>query len=89
LSRSSLRRWAGPAIAGSLALVGWVLPVVATAATAASPGLVISQVYGGGGNAGCTNLLRQFEGAQSYGYLFDGLLGDLDHALASRSLLRR
>jgi uncharacterized protein len=52
LSRSSLRRWAGPAIAGSLALVGSVLPVVATAATAASPGLVISQVYGAGGNAG-------------------------------------
>jgi uncharacterized protein len=52
LSRSPLRRWAGPAIAGSLALVGSVLPVVATAATAASPGLVISQVYGAGGNAG-------------------------------------
>ena len=52
MSRSSLRRWAGPAIAGSLALVASVLPVVATAATAASPGLVISQVYGGGGNTG-------------------------------------
>ena len=52
MSRSSLRRWAGPAIAGSLALVGSVLPVVATAASAASPGLVISQVYGGGGNNG-------------------------------------
>ncbi len=52
MSRSSLRRWAGPAIAGSLALVGSVLPVVATAATAASPGLVISQVYGAGGNVG-------------------------------------
>jgi predicted extracellular nuclease len=37
--------------------------------------------------AGYTNLLRQFEGEDSYGYLFDGLLGDLDHALASRSLL--
>jgi hypothetical protein len=37
--------------------------------------------------AGYTNLLRQFEGDQSYGYLFDGLLGDLDHALASASLL--
>ena len=52
MSRSSLRRWAGPAIAGSLALVGSVLPVVATAASAASPGLVISQVYGAGGNSG-------------------------------------
>jgi len=37
--------------------------------------------------AGYTNLLRLFEGEQSYGYLFGGLLGDLDHALASRSLL--
>jgi predicted extracellular nuclease len=37
--------------------------------------------------AGYVNLLQQFEGADSYGYLFDGLLGDLDHALASRSLL--
>ncbi len=37
--------------------------------------------------AGYTNLLRQFEGADSYGYLFDGLLGDLDHALASETLL--
>jgi predicted extracellular nuclease len=37
--------------------------------------------------AGYTNLLRQFEGEDSYGYLFDGLLGDLDHALASASLL--
>ena len=37
--------------------------------------------------AGYTNLLRQFEGEDSYGYLFDGLLGDLDHALASTSLL--
>ena len=54
MSRSSLRRWAGPAIAGALALVGSVLPVAATAASAASPGLVISQVYGGGGNAGAT-----------------------------------
>ena len=52
MSRSSLRRWAGPAIAGFLALVGSVTPVVATAASAASPGLVISQVYGGGGNSG-------------------------------------
>jgi hypothetical protein len=37
--------------------------------------------------AGYTNLLQQFEGEGSYGYLFDGLLGDLDHALASASLL--
>ena len=37
--------------------------------------------------AGYTNLLEQFEGDESYGYLFDGLLGDLDHALASASLL--
>jgi predicted extracellular nuclease len=52
LSRSSLRRLAGPAFAGCLALVGSVLPVFATPAAAASPDLVISQVYGGGGNAG-------------------------------------
>ena len=52
MSRSSLRRLAGPAFAGCLALVGSVLPVFATPAAAASPDLVISQVYGGGGNAG-------------------------------------
>ena len=39
--------------------------------------------------AGYTNLLQRFEGADSYGYLFDGLLGDLDHALASTTPARR
>ena len=41
-----------PAIASSLALVGSVVPLAATAASAVSPGLVISQVYGAGGNSG-------------------------------------
>ena len=37
-------------------------------------------------DAGYTDLLQQFEGEEAYGYLFDGLLGTLDHALASPTL---
>ena len=37
-------------------------------------------------DAGYTDLLNRFEGPDSYGYLFDGQLGNLDHALASSSL---
>src|SRR5699024_1941847 len=36
--------------------------------------------------AGYVDLLEAFAGAGFYGYLFDGLLGNLDHALASASL---
>ena len=36
--------------------------------------------------AGYVDLLEQYEGLESYGYLFDGLLGHLDHALATESL---
>lgn len=36
--------------------------------------------------AGYVDLLERFEGLESYGYLFDGLLGHLDHALATESL---
>ncbi|WP_420611444.1 ExeM/NucH family extracellular endonuclease [Candidatus Spongiisocius sp.] len=39
--------------------------------------------------AGYTDLIRRFEGVDAYGYLFDGQLGYLDHALASPSLLRQ
>ena len=37
--------------------------------------------------AGYTDLLDRFEGPASYGYLFDGQLGNLDHALASSTLV--
>ena len=36
--------------------------------------------------AGYVDLLERFEGPESYGYVFDGLLGHLDHALATTSL---
>ena len=36
--------------------------------------------------AGYVDLLERFEGLESYGYVFDGLLGHLDHALATPSL---
>ena len=36
--------------------------------------------------AGYVDLLERFEGLESYGYVFDGLLGHLDHALATASL---
>ena len=36
--------------------------------------------------AGYVDLLERFEGLESYGYVFDGLLGHLDHALATKSL---
>ncbi len=36
---------------------------------------------------GYVDLLEQFEGLESYGYLFDGLLGHLDQGLASASLV--
>ena len=36
--------------------------------------------------AGYVDLLERFEGLDSYGYVFDGLLGHLDHALATTSL---
>jgi len=39
--------------------------------------------------AGYTDLIRRFVGADAYGYVFDGRLGYLDHALASPSLLRQ
>ena len=39
--------------------------------------------------AGYTDLIRRFEGTDAYGYLFDGQLGYLDHALASPSMLRQ
>jgi predicted extracellular nuclease len=38
----------------ALAMVLWSLPLGATPAAASSPDIVISQVYGGGGNAGAT-----------------------------------
>jgi predicted extracellular nuclease len=37
-------------------------------------------------DAGYVDLLEKYEGLESYGYLFDGLLGHLDHALATESL---
>ena len=36
--------------------------------------------------AGFVDLLERFEGLESYGYVFEGLLGHLDHALATPSL---
>lgn len=36
--------------------------------------------------AGYVDLLERFEGLESYGYVFDGLLGHLDHALATEPL---
>jgi len=36
--------------------------------------------------AGYVDLLARFEGPESYGYVFDGLLGHLDHAFATESL---
>lgn len=36
--------------------------------------------------AGYVDLLERSEGLESYGYVFDGLLGHLDHALATASL---
>jgi len=36
--------------------------------------------------AGYVDLLERFEGLESYGYVFDGLLGHLDHALATSTL---
>ncbi len=36
--------------------------------------------------AGYVDLLERFEGLESYGYVFDGLLGHLDHALATPTL---
>lgn len=38
-------------------------------------------------NAGFTNLIEQFLGADAYSYVFDGQWGYLDHALASSSLV--
>lgn len=38
-------------------------------------------------NAGYTNLIEQFIGADAYSFVFDGQWGYLDHALASDSLL--
>ena len=35
---------------------------------------------------GYTNLVKQFEGAESYSFTFDGNAGSLDHALATASL---
>jgi len=37
-------------------------------------------------SAGYVDLLERFEGPESYGYVFDGLLGHLDQALATESL---
>ncbi|MEZ4863123.1 MAG: ExeM/NucH family extracellular endonuclease [Caldilineaceae bacterium] len=37
--------------------------------------------------AGYVNLIQHFNGAEAYSYVFDGQLGYLDHALASRSLV--
>ncbi|GAB3999262.1 hypothetical protein GCM10028771_33900 [Nocardioides marmoraquaticus] len=39
--------------------------------------------------AGYTDLVRRFQGRSSYSYAFDGQWGSLDHAFASRSLLRQ
>jgi hypothetical protein len=39
--------------------------------------------------AGYTDLVERFGGEDAYGYLFDGQLGYLDHALANASLLRQ
>ena len=46
LSRTPLRRWAGPALAGSVALVGSVLPVSAGTAHGAGPtGAFIDEIH--------------------------------------------
>ncbi len=37
-------------------------------------------------NAGYTNLINKFNGAEAYSYVFDGQAGYLDHGLASQSL---
>lgn len=37
-------------------------------------------------NAGYTNLIEQFSGADAYSYVFDGQFGYLDHALSNSSL---
>src|SRR5690606_36001885 len=36
--------------------------------------------------AGYTNLINKFQGPNAYGYVFGGLWGYLDHALASKAL---
>ncbi|WP_052436319.1 ExeM/NucH family extracellular endonuclease [Georgenia sp. SUBG003] len=36
--------------------------------------------------AGYTDLVRQFGGEEAYGYVFDGMVGYLDHALSNESL---
>ncbi len=38
-------------------------------------------------NAGYTNLINKFNGAEAYSYVFDGQAGYLDHGLASKSLI--
>jgi predicted extracellular nuclease len=38
-------------------------------------------------NAGYTDVIDQFNGESAYGFLFDGQLGYLDHALANEALL--
>jgi len=38
-------------------------------------------------NAGYTDIIESYSGNSAYGYLFDGMLGYLDHALANSSLL--
>jgi predicted extracellular nuclease len=37
--------------------------------------------------AGYTNLVKHFEGMYAYSYVFDGQLGNLDHALGSASIM--
>ena len=37
--------------------------------------------------AGYVDLIRKYEGKYAYSYVFDGMVGYLDHALASRSLV--
>ena len=38
-------------------------------------------------NSGYTNLIEAFEGPNAYGFVFDGQIGNLDHALANQTLL--
>lgn len=40
-------------------------------------------------NAGYTNTIEQFHGTTGYSYIFDGMSGNLDHALASAGLAAR
>jgi predicted extracellular nuclease len=40
-------------------------------------------------SGGLTDLVKQFEGAGAYTFVFDGQLGNLDTALATRSMLNR